>query len=330
MSPPRKPTADETLDLAVDWVMRLESPHLGESDWLAFDAWLSENAENAAAYDRALGVFSDVRTAAGSMRAPTAAVIPFPKAAAAPPKPPRRGLYAGLAAAAAAVVALLAVPAWQAARPTVYETRAGERRTVTLKDGSRVDLNGATRLAIHYPRGQRVATLDGEAVFDVAKDPERPFLITAGDRRVRVVGTQFDVRRREGRLSVVVARGVVEVAPVREAVGPTLRLTAGHRLDHIEGAADGQVSAVVPAEALGWRTGRLIYRDAPMTDVVADLNAQFERPMTLSDGAGALRFSGVLILDDQSAVVRRLSQLAPITSTATQNEIVLRSETSAH
>lgn len=330
MSPPRKPTADETLDLAVEWMLRLESPHVGEADWMAFDAWLSDDAEHTAAFDRALTVFADVRAAAGTARAPTAAVIPFPKAAAARPKPSRRGLYGGLAAAAAAVVAVLAVPAWQATRPTVYETRAGERRTVTLKDGSRVDLNGASRLAVRYPRGQRLATLDGEAVFDVASNPDRPFLITAGDRRVRVVGTQFDVRRREGRLSVVVARGVVEVAPVREAVGPTLRLTAGHRLDHIEGAADGQVTVVVPEEALGWRTGRLIYRDAPMTDVVADLNAQFERPMTLSDGAGALRFSGVLILDDQTAVVRRLSRLAPITSTATQNEIVLRSETSAH
>jgi transmembrane sensor len=324
MSHPRKPTADETLDQAVEWRLRLESPHVGEADWLAFDAWLSEGPEQAAAFDSALKVAADVRAAAGSLRA-TAAVIPFPKAAVAPPKPRRRGLYAGLAAAAAALVAVLAVPAWQAARPTVYETRAGERRTVTLKDGSRVDLNGSSRLAVRYPRGERLATLDGEAVFDVAKDPEHPFLITAGDRQVRVVGTQFDVRRREGRLSVVVARGVVEVAPVRDAVGPTLRLTAGHRLDHIEGAGDGQVSAVVAEEALGWRTGRLIYRNAPMSDVVADLNAQFERPITLSDGAGDLRFSGVLLLDDQTAVVRRLSQLAPISSTATQNEIVLRS-----
>jgi hypothetical protein len=65
-----------------------------------------------------------------------------------------------------------------------------------------------------------------------------------------------------------------------------------------------------------------------MTDVVADLNAQFERPMTLSDGAGAVRFSGVLILDDQREVVRRLSLLAPVSSTLTKNEIILRSDPS--
>ena len=322
------PIADAVIDTAVDWMLRLESPQAGEADWLAFDSWLNADPLHAIAYDRAVLIAEDARAIGEVFRPQTANVIPFPRRApSAPARPQRRAIYGALAAAG--LFAAVGAPMWLAAQPTVYSTAPGERRTVTLKDGSRIDLNGASRLSVKFSRGQRRTTLDGEAVFDVAKDTSRPFYITSGDRQVRVVGTQFDVRRRDGRFSVTVARGVVEVAPVASASGATLRLTAGHRLDHTEGAADGHVSSVVAEEALGWRGGRLIYRDAPMGDVVADLNAQFSRPITLSDGVGSLRFSGVLRVDDQDEVVRRLASLAPISSTVTKNEIVLRADPSA-
>jgi transmembrane sensor len=320
------PFADSTLDAAVEWMLRLESPHAGEAEWLQFDAWLSADAAHAAAYDRALATATDIRAAA-AQRAPVANVIPFPRSPAAPARQERRTLFAGLAAAGLLIV--VGAPIWASMQPTVYQTKAGERRSVTLKDGSRIDLNGASRLSVKFSGARRQTTLDGEAVFDITKDAARPFYIAAGDRQIRVVGTQFDVRRREGRFSVAVTRGIVEVAPARNATGATLRLTAGHRLDHTEGAADGHVSTVLAEEALGWRAGRLIYREAPLAEVVADLNAQYERPITLSDGAGSLRFSGVLVLDDQDVVVRRLSLLAPISSNTTKNEIVLRGNVSA-
>jgi transmembrane sensor len=328
MSPPRPPIEDR-LDQAVEWMLRLEAPHADEAEWLAFDAWASASPENAAAFDRALATAAEVRHAAATLRASSAAVIPFPARRSEPTTRPARHLMVGSIAASILAVAVVVAPVWRSLQPAVYETSAGQRRTITLKDGSKVDLNGASKLSVKFSRGQRLASLDGEAVFDVAHDTKRPFFIEAGDRRVRVVGTMFDVRRREGRMSVTVARGIVEVAPGLNAVGQTLRLTAGHRLDHLEGSGDGQVSAVVADEALGWRTGHLIYRDAPMSEVVADLNAQFARPMTLSDGAGAVRFSGVLVVDDQAAVVQRLSMLAPVSSTVTKNEIILRGEASA-
>ena len=93
----------------------------------------------------------------------------------------------------------------------------------------------------------RVSMPEGEAVFDVAADHSRPFLIAAGDRTVRVVGTRFDVRRRAGQLSVTVDRGVVEVRPNEVSTGRAFRLHPGQRLDHAQGAAEARVRAVEPS-----------------------------------------------------------------------------------
>jgi transmembrane sensor len=217
--------------------------------------------------------------------------------------------------AAAATIALAVTPVSLLSEPAqTYTTAKGEHRTVTLADGTRVDLNAGTRMTVTLARHERrVSMPEGEAVFDVAADHSRPFLIAAGDRTVRVVGTRFDVRRRDGQLSVTVDRGVVEVRPSEDAAGRAFRLHPGQRLDHAQGAAEAHVRAVEPSDIYAWRTGRLIYRDQPLGDVVADLNQQYARQISLDDPAlAAIRFSGVLVLDDQDAVIRRLALLAPL------------------
>jgi transmembrane sensor len=171
-------------------------------------------------------------------------------------------------------------------------------------------------------------------MFDVAPDAARPFLIAVGDRTVRVVGTRFDVRRRAGLLSVAVERGVVEVRPAdamgADAAGRAFRLHPGQRLDHVEGAASVQVSAADPAQVASWKTGRLIYRDQPLSEVVADLNRQFATPIVLADPAlGHARVSGVLVLDNQAAVIRRLALLAPIKALPSGQAVLLRHDPAA-
>jgi transmembrane sensor len=211
------------------------------------------------------------------------------------------------------------------ASTTVYQTAKGERRQITLADGSHIDMNAGSRLSVRLGgKDRRVTMDDAEAVFDVAKDASRPFLITAGDRTVRVVGTQFNVRRRDGVQSVTVSRGVVEVMPAAGA-GQRFRLTVGQRLDHVEGASDSQLRAASPDEAESWRTGRLIYRGEPLANVVADLNRYTSEPVRLADAhTGRIAFSGVLTTDQGDGVVRSLTLLAPVTSTHTKDGILLR------
>lgn len=168
---------------------------------------------------------------------------------------------------------------------------------------------------------------DGQALFDVAHDTARPFLITAGDETVRVVGTKFDVRRRDGQLSVTVLRGLVEVSTDGEE--SPARLRPGQMLEHVEGAAGIVVRNVAAEDQVGWRSGRLVYRDQSLGRIVSDMNHYFERPLRLEgENTANLKFSGVLIVDGQDAMVRRLTSLMPISATPTDDSIVLRGKAS--
>jgi len=311
-------------DAAADWLVRLNSPATGEADWLAFDAWLSGSPTRQQAYDEALALWSEFGAAAPDLVRELNA------------RPARRsedwggrrstwGWTAASGLAAAALVAAIVPWAELGVGATVYQTAKGERRQVTLADGSHIDINAGSRLTVRLgAKDRRVTMDDAEAVFDVAKDAGRPFLITVGDRTVRVVGTQFNVRRRDGVQSVTVSRGVVEVTPATGA-GQYYRLTVGQRLDHVEGAADSQVRIVSPDDAESWRSGRLIYRDEPLANVVADVSRYTTEPVRVADTrTSRAAFSGVLTTDQGDAVVRSLTLLAPVTSTHSKDGILLR------
>lgn len=311
---------------AADWLARLQAPDLDADEALAFDAWLSARADNARAYDAALAVEAELVAASPDIL----------RELRAEPRPPRRAATrlwlaaGGLAAAAALAIAFMPLGRLGPATQT-FATGKGEHRSLRLADGSTIELNGGSRLTVTLaPRERRLSLPQGEALFDVAADPARPFLIAAGDRTVRVVGTRFDVRHRGDAISVAVERGVVEVRPSGEAAGRVWRLHPGQRLDAAQGEPAVQLSAADPQQVESWRTGRLIYRDQPLADVVADLNQQFARPIVLDDPALArTRVSGVLVLDDEDAVIRRLSLLAPIKALPSARGVLLRGDPAA-
>jgi transmembrane sensor len=320
--------SQQDIAAAVEWLVRLQRPSVTEADWLAFDAWLATSPEHVAAYDEALAF--DLEFDLGAVEAPppakVAAMRPRPRAARRHPARRAWVWSAGAALAAAFVVGAVLLPL-TAGSETVYSTGVGERRTVTLEDGSRIDLNAHSRVTVRFARGVRHVTLgDAQAFFDVAKDPRRPFVIDAGDTQVRVVGTAFDVRHHDGVVAVAVQRGVVEVRPGTADHPTPIRLLPGEGLSHIEGQAGTRLRPVAIDEITSWREGRLIYRDQPLSLIVADLNRQFARPMKLGDAHAAnLRLSGVLIVDRQDAMVDRLSSLLPVSASTTPDAVVIRS-----
>jgi transmembrane sensor len=307
---------------AAAWVVRLEAGDLGETEAVTFDAWLSASPENAAAFDAALAV-SHTYAAAGPV---VAHQLSQRRAIPRRPDMGRRAAIGFGAMAATAAFAFVLAPEFTGGETQTYATAKGERRTVRLADGSTIDLNGGTRLSVSLGRDARHVTLaEGQAIFDVAHEARRPFFVAAGDRTVRVVGTQFDVRRLAGKVSVTVARGAVEVRPADGAPGKAYRLHPGQRLDHQEGAAVVQVATAEPNEVLAWRTGRLVYRGQPLSEVVTDLNQQFATPIRIEDPAlAATPISGVLVLDDQAAVIRRLALLVPISAVRSGSTVVLK------
>lgn len=320
MSDQRRHADEESRrEAAADWVVRLQADDLGETDALAFDAWLQDSPANVRAYDQALAVW----TAYGRDADRITKALAHRRA---PRINRRQAWFAAGAIAAAAAGAMVLLPQFQSPTTEVYATGVGQHRTLTLADGSTLAMNAATRLSVTLRRDSRDVTLEqGEVIFDVAHDARRPFEIAAGDRTVRVVGTQFDVRRRDGELSVTVARGAVEVRHREGMAGRAYRLRPDQRLDHREGAPHVAVAAVDAQEVLGWRSGRLVYRGQPLGDVVADLNHQFPTQIRIEDPElAATPISGVLVLDDQDAVIRRLALLVPISAVRSNTGLVLR------
>jgi transmembrane sensor len=315
------------LQEAADWLTRLQRPEVDETDWLAFDAWLSEPGAQEA-YDAIQAVDEEIFQRGAAVRGELAE----PRRAAAKPAFTIDWRWlGGLGAAAAAAIAITVAP-WGELLPqpdTLYTTAKGESRTLDLADGTRIDLNTDSHVSVRLEKdARRVTVHEGQALFDVAHDSARPFLITAGDETVRVLGTKFDVRRRDGQLSVTVLRGLVEVSTDGEDT--PVRLRPGQMLEHVEGASGVSVRSVAAEDQVGWRSGRLVYRDQPLGRIVGDMNHYFDRPLRLEgENTAMLRFSGVLIVDSQDAMVRRLTSLMPISATPTDDAIVLRGRPSA-
>lgn len=305
----RKFTAaeDARRDQAIAWHIRLDAPDAREADWLAFTEWLEADPANRLVFDR-------VETLDDELRSTDTPATEPPMAAHVSNTAARRHLlwFGGAGALLAATVAVFFVlqrtqpPAPQS---IAYATQTGEAKTISLADGTRVDLNTASALSVEGNR--RVTLTRGEALFHVTKDSAHPFVVTVGDRRVRVVGTVFDVLRADGMVTVTVGEGRVAVSRTAGDSANT-QLDRGDRLTCIEGRDKQTAERVDPAEATSWRDGYLIYRNAPLSKVVADLNRYFAVEVVLEGNAGIQEFTGVLRVDNQNAVLHRLTEFLPV------------------
>jgi transmembrane sensor len=302
---------------AADWVARLSGEPV-EADWLAFEAWLNAAPGRRAAYDRALALSLAIDEQAPAL------VDRVAVAARRPVRARQTWWGAGLMAAAALAVTFAALHAPSQPKAEVFATAKGERRDLVLSDGTRVALNAASRLSVVMKRDRRELTLaSGEAAFKVVHDPSRPFVVHLGDRDLRDIGTEFDVRREAGLLTVAVREGMVAVGrPGQER--RSLSLGPGSRLEHREGDPGSMVLAVDPEDAFAWRTGRLIYRAAPLAEVAADLSRYGANEIRANGPAADLRFTGVLTIGDQAEMVRRLTDLAPVTASPPRKDGVIQ------
>ena len=309
---------------AAAWIARLQRAEAGEADGVEFDAWLDAEPGNRAAYRQALELwhgFDDSAEAVldeletRSRRARPVMVLS------------RRWVVGAGGAAAAAALAAAVLPTLMAGPTTqTYQTATGEHRKVTLADGSVLDLNAETRLSVTLARAERrVVLAEGEAIFDVAHDARRPFTVAAAGRVVRVVGTQFDVRHRAGELTVTVAQGRVQVQPQAEDTNArSFTLNPGQRLA-VDRSGAAQLAAVDPQETFSWRSGRLVYRDQPLGDVVADLNRQFTDQIEIADpDLAKIPITGVIVLDDAHSVADRLALMLPVRSVPSERGLLLQ------
>ncbi|MFW2829739.1 FecR family protein [Sphingomonas sp. ID0503] len=279
---------------ALDWLIGQRDPAF--ADWEGFQNWLEADAAHPPVYHEMAAAEAEIGEIL-SQRRPRQ-IMP----AAQQPKVARRAWLGGGIAAMLAVA--IGVASVDRASPYAVETGPGERRSVTLADGTQIALNGSTRLTLDH-KDQRVATLDrGEAVFTVTHDETDPFTVSVGDAELVDVGTVFNVVRMAGRTEVQVAEGAVMFNPDAEAV----RLDAGQSLTVLDAETAIRRGQVAPGDVASWREGRLIYDGQTMAEVAAQLARYTGKPVRAAPEVAERRFRGVLSLGDHEDV----SSLGPI------------------
>jgi transmembrane sensor len=245
----------------------------------------------------------------------------------------------GLPLTLAASFLLLLVGAfglWSVTQRGLYTTEAGEERTVTLADGSRIELNGRTRLRVALNTRERdVRLIEGQALFQVAKDKWRPFIVDTGTAQIRAVGTAFDVHKEGADITVTVLEGTVAVmssaSSPASAAGQTrsanLMVSAGEQaVVTPQGSLKPRATNVSAATA--WTRGQLEFDETPLTQVAEEFNRSSPRPLVLAGSvAGNVRISGVYSSVDPSSLILFLRSQPDLDVIESPGQIFVSSKT---
>ncbi|MDP3801196.1 FecR domain-containing protein [Brevundimonas sp.] len=296
----------ETADTeAAAWHARLGARNVSTGAIEDFFTWRAKPA-NAEAYRRVEKIWADTGKVADDpeiARALEAAMSR--KAGAASSRGVPRTLL-GLAAVGAAAALAIGAWAWQQSR-TVFVTGVGEQRLVQLADGSSIRLDTASRIRVRFADDRRLVDLErGQALFTVAHDRDRPFIVDAGATQVTAVGTVFDVRRDGATVSVTLVSGAVDVAPGEGRAAQ--RMAAGQHAKVTSGGVATRI-ADVPAET-SWTDGRIVFRDTPLRQAVSEVNRYLTAKIELdATSLDAVPVNGVFRTGDRDAFVSTASQV---------------------
>jgi len=316
-------------ELAARWAVRTDGGAMSPEEQRELDTWLAADSRHRGAYVRARAQWVDLdRLAAlhgpvggaegGHPAGSSLAPKPVPKLTAAnATQPPtvalsRRQL---LAAGIAAVGVIGGGVSWMILREGQgrYVSGIGEVRRIALEDGSTLLLNTASEVTVRFTKKQRdIRLVLGEALFEVAHDKSRPFIVRANDTAVRAVGTAFAVRLEAAQVDVTVTEGAVEVADSKAMSGlgpatlaasrPAVKRVVAHERAVIARARAPDVEPIGPAEAerqLAWREGLVSFDGESLQTAVAEINRHNRRQIVVDDPAlGAMPIVGVFRATD--------------------------------
>jgi transmembrane sensor len=314
---------------AAEWLLTLQSDELTPQQRTELVEWLCESPQHVAALfricelQRDLSRFGQWRQIAPLSRTALPKIMRLvPRR----PAPSLAGRRLRRAAALAAGAAFLCIAAWLSVARLGHQefsTQAGEKREITLADGSVMDLSPATDVAVRYRTHERLLTLEqGEVVFHVAKNRSRPFIVEAAQTRVRAVGTIFRVQRTVRHVCVSVVEGVVAVSEEPRTWQP--RLGAARPLPLLSLAANEQVSINISGimSPVHWTNvnavsaagaSRLTFDNRTVGDVARLFNSRNRMQIEISDPSlAARRISGIFPTDDPQSFVAFLQVAADV------------------
>jgi transmembrane sensor len=363
----------QILEEASDWIVRHREGNLDTTARQAFDGWLRESPHHVRAYLEMSALWEDVSSLSPSwnpgaeeliararadqnivsLQPPAAVTEPGEAVSvgdvhsdAVPATPARRATLLRsrlvslhhLAWAASLLIAVAGLMFWLQLNEGIYTTEVGEQRSIALVDGSTVALNSYSRVRVRFTENERaVDLLQGQALFQVAKDRTRPFIVYSDATRVTAVGTQFDVYRKSIGTVVTVLEG--RVAVLREAEATEERLTPGAgtlptapRSPNILLSAGEQVTvqpglAPLPkvanlSTATAWTQRRLVFESSPLTEVAEEFNRYNTRQLIVRDPELVhFHVSGVFSSADPDLLLRFLRAQPEIVVDETDQEI---------
>lgn len=307
------PDASRVESEASDWIARLQSDDVDESERARFQQWLEAHPSHSRIYEELLGTWKRFERAGSLVSTVTAghALGNVHHVA-------RRRAW--LPVAAAAVLALVTVGSWWGwnelrPRGSSMQTAIGQQATVSLPDGSKVDLNTSTQMRVDYRSDARVIELArGEAHFEVAHDAERPFWVVADGTWIRAVGTAFDVYLGPTSLEVTVTEGKVQVAAGRSA--PARRpsdtalvhmahslLSAGQKFEYNgEGAQVRAATVTELRRSQSWRTGTLHFENQTLGEILQELGRYTTTQLIVEDATlRDMRLGGAFKASEEGA-----------------------------
>ena len=346
-------------EMAATWHARMAREHVPEDTRHAFSRWLAQSPEHMAAYAAIDDSYSVLQNAAQEpeiLALRHEAALRLARLTSQNRRPLR------WMAAAVALVGLFAAVAMLTLGPPkdrsliawllepfhtqsngFYATATGERSTIVLSEGSQITLDTQSEIEVAFNTAERIVRLTrGQAIFEVAKDPARPFVVDVHHRRFLAVGTAFDVRVDGAQIKVTMIEGIVrvEASPLESlptiadgvaratesadhvslprpahqsgTEGSALLLTAGEQLTVENGARD-RVSKENSDRITSWRHGQVIFENARLADAIAELNRYSESKIELADPALAdLRLNGAFATGRPTVFVEAVATYFPI------------------
>jgi len=317
------PSPDSVQTQAVDWLLRVRSEHCTETEHHDLNTWLKESASHRQAYET-------VQAQWEWMEPFKTMNFPARDAALRYRSKSTRHLFIYSAAASLFLALGLATfsPNGWVGIPHSYVAEKGDHQTVTLADGSSIELNTESEVRVHFNRWQRnVEMIKGEAFFTVTHDTERPFEVRAGSGSIRDIGTAFEVYIKPEQVIVAVQEGVVEV----QGVGKR-ELTAGQQLAFND---NGEFQVLQNQDVAGltaWRQGNLVFRNRRLDDVLAEVGRYHDTRIRLqNESLGKLRVSGTFHTAELGDTLNAIATILPVgIDHVGEHEIVLKSAASVY
>jgi transmembrane sensor len=335
---------ERTLQEAAGWHARLHSADCTEEDRLAFEQWRRSDVAHARAYEIAERTSSQLDSLVLDPRLQALALLAREEVAAesttrrSRSRPGRAGLggrrmrwTVPAALAASVAVAILAVrflpDALDDGSATMaYESSKDKARSVTLSDGSTVQLDVGTRLTVQMSsERRRVTLLAGRAMFDVAHDRSRPFSVAAADSRTTALGTRFQVELDPAQVIVTLAQGSVAIDDESVAHEWHEQLQPGEQLSVDMQTAMLTKTTVDPSVVTSWTRGRHLFRSTPLHEAVDEVNRYAQKKIRIGDPSLAdLPVGGNFIAGDSELIVAAFAAVLPLSVVNDGNkEIIL-------